>query len=79
MNSIPGVFSASRLNRNSKMARSVDEIHDYFASQKRACLRRGRHPEENISRARTVVSPRFLYFNIISHGEKILSDVNVVV
>ena len=27
----------------------------------RAFLRRGRKPEENISRARTVVSPRFLY------------------
>ena len=27
----------------------------------RAFLRRGRQPEENISRARTVVSPRFLY------------------
>ena len=26
-----------------------------------AFLRRGRQPEENISRARTVVSPRFLY------------------
>ena len=28
MNSIPDVFSASRPNGNSKMARSVDEIHD---------------------------------------------------
>ena len=28
MNSIPDVFSASRPNRNSKMARLVDEIHD---------------------------------------------------
>ena len=28
MNSIPDVFSASRSNGNSKMARSVDEIHD---------------------------------------------------
>ena len=27
MNSIPGDFSASRSNGNSKMARSVDEIH----------------------------------------------------
>ena len=27
----------------------------------RAFLRRGRQPEENISRTRTVVSPRFLY------------------
>ena len=25
-------------------------------------LRLGRQPEENISRARTVLSPRFLYF-----------------
>ena len=30
MNSIPDVFSASRSNRSSKMARSVDEIHDLF-------------------------------------------------
>ena len=28
MNSIPDVFSASRPNGNSKIARSVDEIHD---------------------------------------------------
>ena len=28
MNSIPDVFSASRPNGNSKMARLVDEIHD---------------------------------------------------
>ena len=33
MNSIPDVFSPPRSNGNSKMARSVDEIHnlrDYF-------------------------------------------------
>ena len=28
MNSIPDVFSASRSNGNSKMARSVEEMHD---------------------------------------------------
>ena len=28
MNGTPDVFSASRPNGNSKMARSVDEIHD---------------------------------------------------
>ena len=42
----------------------------------RAFLRRGRQTEENISRARTVVSPRFIL--IIPNGEKVLSDVNVV-
>ena len=29
-NSIPDVFSASRSNGNSKMARAVDEIHDFL-------------------------------------------------
>ena len=29
----------------------------------RAFLRRGRQPEENISRARKVLSPRFLYYS----------------
>ena len=48
------------------------------SNQARAFLRRGRQPEEKISRARTVVSPRF-FIRIISNGEKILSNVNVFV
>ena len=38
--------------------------------------RRGRQPEGNISRARTVVSPK-IFVLIISNGEKILRNVNV--
>ena len=44
----------------------------------RAVLRRGRQPEEDSSRARTVLSPRFLYYSSLME-KKILSIVNVVV
>ena len=34
---------------------------------------------ENILRARTVLSPRYLYYSSLMEGEKILGKVNVVV
>ena len=41
----------------------VRDGHSRCYRRDRELLRRGRQPEENISRARTVVSPRFLYLS----------------
>ena len=57
---LPWEIKRAHCCRSQSKQRYLSVKEKYLGAQAPAFLRRGRQPEENISRARTVVSPRIL-------------------